>query len=109
MSGQEQQFRRAQRLNLELERQIQAGNDTQTTLNYERNLLRTLIDTVPANVYIKDAQSRFVDANLETVRHARCAKTPDDLIGKTDFDFFTADFAEQYFADEQAIIQTGQP
>ena len=64
--GQGNQFRRAQRLNLELESRIQAGNEIQTRLNYERNLLRTLIDTVPANVYIKDAQSCFVDANLET-------------------------------------------
>ncbi len=105
--GQGQQFRRAQRLNLELQWRIQAGNEFQTTLNYERNLLRTLIDTISANVYIKDAQSRFVDANLETARKLG-AQSPDDLIGKTDFDFFSADLAEHYFADEQAIIQTGQ-
>ena len=105
--GQEQQFRRAQRLNLELQWRIQAGNEIQTTLNYERNLLRTLIDTISANVYIKDAQSRFVDANLETARKLG-TKSPNDLIGKTDFDFFSADLAEQYVAVEQAILQTGQ-
>ena len=105
--GQEQQFRRAQRLNLELQWRIQVGNEIQTTLNYERNLLRTLIDTISANVYIKDAQSRFVDANLETARKLG-AKSPNDLIGKTDFDFFSADLAEQYVAVEQAILQTGQ-
>ena len=103
-----QQYRRAQRLNLELERQIRAGNGTQETLNYERNLLRTLIDTVPAYVYIKDTNSRFVDANLETALEMG-AKNPDELIGKTDFDFFSAELAEKYFADEQTIVKTGQP
>ena len=39
---------------------------SRAALQRERNLLRLLIDTVPANVYIKDAQSRFVEANLET-------------------------------------------
>ena len=106
--GQEQQFRRAQRLNLELESRIQAGNEIQTRLNYERNLLRTLIDTVPANVYIKDAQSRFVDANLETTLELG-AKSPNELIGKTDFDFFSPELAGKYFADEQTIVRTGQP
>ena len=77
-------------------------------LQQERNLLRTLIDAVPANVYIKDAQSRFVDANVETLRKFGMA-TRSDLIGKTDFDFFSPDFAAKYFADEQSVLQSGQP
>ena len=76
--GLEQQFRRAQRLNLELEWRMQAENEIQETLNYESNLLRTLIDTVPAYVYIKDTNSRFVDANLETALEMG-AKNPDEL------------------------------
>ena len=104
----EQQFRRAQRLNLELEQRIQEVNETQATLNRERNLLRTLIDAIPANVYIKDTQSRFVDANLETALQMGEA-TANDLIGKTDFDFFSAELAGKYCADEQAVVRSGLP
>jgi light-regulated signal transduction histidine kinase (bacteriophytochrome) len=37
------------------------------------------------------------------------ADTPDDLVGKTDFDFYLPEMAERYYADEQAIFQSGQP
>ncbi len=34
---------------------------------------------------------------------------PDDLIGKTDFDFFPREMAEKFFNDEQALIKSGEP
>ncbi|MGA2220379.1 MAG: hypothetical protein ABSH21_01135 [Verrucomicrobiia bacterium] len=34
---------------------------------------------------------------------------PAEAIGKTDFDFFTAEHAQQAYADEQEIIRTGRP
>ena len=106
--GLERQYRRTRMLNFELQRQIQAVNETKETLNRERNLLRLLIDAVPANVYIKDKDSRFVDANVETALQMG-ATTPNDLIGKTDFDFFSPEFAGKYFADEQALFRSGLP
>ena len=76
-------------------------------LRAERELLRTLIDNVPDLIYVKDAASRFVVANRAVTRLAG-GKTPEDLVGKTDFDFFPKDLATSYFSDEQAIIQSGQ-
>ena len=34
---------------------------------------------------------------------------PDEAIGKTDFDLFAADNAQQYRADEQKVMRTGRP
>ena len=104
----ERQFLQAQRFNRELEYRIHEVNQAQAALKDERNLLRTLIDTVRANVYIKDAQCRFVDANAETI-HKFGASTPNDLLGKTDFDFFAPELAAKYFADDQSVLQSGQP
>jgi len=73
------------------------------TLSDERTLLRNLIDIVPDLIYVKDAQSRFVMANHATAE-LMGAKSPADLIGKTDFDFFSKDLATAYFSDEQAIV-----
>jgi diguanylate cyclase (GGDEF)-like protein/PAS domain S-box-containing protein len=41
--------------------------------------------------------------------HLFNAKTADDIIGKTDFDFFTVDHAQPAFEAEQQIIATGLP
>jgi phosphoserine phosphatase RsbU/P len=74
----------------------------------DSSILRVLMDTLPDRIYFKDLQSRFVSYNEA---HARSlgAASPDECVGKTDFDFFTAEHARQAFADEQEIIRTGQP
>jgi two-component system NtrC family sensor kinase len=76
-------------------------------LAHERNVLRTMIDLIPAFIYAKDAQSRFTAANKLVAN--RMGVEPADLIGKTDFDFFPREHAEKFFADEQALIQSGVP
>ena len=86
----------------------QRHNALEADLSAERNMLRTLIDTIPANVYIKDTDSRFTDANAETAR-VFGHKTRHDLIGKTDFDFFPTELAAKYRADEQTVFQSGLP
>ncbi len=94
--------------NTALQAAILERKHVEEALKQERNLLRTLIDSVPADVYIKDRESRFVDANIETALRLG-GKTVNDLIGKTDFDFFPVDIASGDFAAEQALIRTGQP
>ena len=78
------------------------------SLAQERNLLRTLMDNLPDHVFIKDTQSRFVMANAATL-HTLGAGRLEDVLGKTDFDFLPRERAEQYFADEQQVIRTGEP
>ncbi len=77
-------------------------------LTEERNLLRTLIDNLPDSIYVKDTELRFVMIN-PAHRALLGVSAPDAAIGKTDFDFFPQEQAAGFFADEQAIIQTGQP
>ncbi len=76
-------------------------------LAHERNVLRTMIDLIPAFIYCKDAQSRFTACNKLVAN--RMGVTPDDLIGKTDFDFFPTEMAAKFFSDEQALLKSGKP
>ncbi|MHC4573021.1 MAG: ATP-binding protein [Planctomycetota bacterium] len=77
-------------------------------LAQDRNLLRTLIDNLPDFVYIKDTASRFIACNA-AVSNFMGAATPEELIGKTDFDYYPYEQASEYYADEEKVIQTGQP
>ena len=74
----------------------------------ERVLLRSFIDDLPDHIYVKDCQSRFIVANAAVLRVLGITRE-EEAIGKTDFDFFPAELAAQYYADEQQIIQSGQP
>lgn len=85
--------------------ELNARNDL---LKFERNQLRTIIDNIPDLIYIKDKESRILNANLRHVHHLKKNRL-DDVIGKTDFDFYENRYAEMYFSDEQMIFRTGRP
>lgn len=70
-------------------------------------LFDALLEQTQDQVYFKDRQSRFI--KVSDVMPAKFGlKTPDDLIGKTDFDFFTEEHAKQAFEDEQRLIRNNE-
>lgn len=70
--------------------------------------LLDLFDHLPGiYMYIKDSESRFVRAN-RVVCDVIGVTDPDEVIGKTDFDFFPPAIASQYVAEDQRVISTGQ-
>jgi diguanylate cyclase (GGDEF)-like protein/PAS domain S-box-containing protein len=68
---------------------------------------RFMVDALPDCLNFKDAEGRFVVANPATARLMN-ARTPDDLIGKTDFDFYPPALADTYRKDEEEVMQRGQ-
>jgi PAS domain S-box-containing protein len=75
----------------------------ETELATERTMLRTLVDLLPDLIYVKDRESRFLAANTACAR-AMGAGLPQDLIGKTDRDFYPAMRAEKYRAEELGVL-----
>jgi diguanylate cyclase (GGDEF)-like protein/PAS domain S-box-containing protein len=73
----------------------------------ERALFRAMIDQVPDYLFVKDRDSRFVIANRAVA--ADLGATPEDIIGKDDFDLHPEEHARQFHADEQQVIATGVP
>lgn len=70
-------------------------------------LLKNLMESMPDNIYFKDAQSRFIMVNK-----AFCEWTglvAEQVEGKSDFDLFASAHARQAYEDEQRIITTGEP
>ena len=89
-------------------RDISERKRAEAALEQDRNLLRALIDNLPDCIYVKDARCRFLAANLATARLMGVAD-PNDLLGKTDADFYPPEQAAEYSADEQELLRSGQP
>jgi sigma-B regulation protein RsbU (phosphoserine phosphatase) len=61
---------------------------------------------MPQNVFRKDLQGRFTFANQQYLKPYKCKL--EDILGKTDFDFFPRKLAEKYQKDDQRVMETGQ-
>lgn len=83
-------------------------HSAEESLRKEQQLVQILMSTIPSRIYFKDLKSRFIRVNEALAKHFGQA-SPDDLVGKTDFDFFTQEHAQAAYEDEQRIIQTGTP
>ncbi|MFZ5496054.1 MAG: PAS domain S-box protein [Verrucomicrobiota bacterium] len=81
---------------------------TEAALSRERALLRGLMEGIPDNIYCKDRESRFLVVSRALLRKFGL-KDESEVLGKTDFDFFTEEHARPAFEDEQRIMATGQP
>jgi PAS domain S-box-containing protein len=93
---------------LTLCRDITERRQAAEALNVEQNLMDALMDKVPVQIYFKDCESRFIRVNTAQAQYFHL-DDPAQVIGKTDFDFFTNEHAQQAYEDEQEIIRTGQP
>jgi PAS domain S-box-containing protein len=89
-------------------RDITGRKQMEAALTYERDLLRTLLDQSPDDIYFKDRQSCFIKSSKAMACRFGVA-SPDVMAGKTDFDFFSEEHARPAFEDEQEIIRTGVP
>lgn len=80
----------------------------QEALAYEKDLLHTLMENIPDMIFYKDKDGLFTRINSSLAR-AFAIESPNDALGKTDYDFFMKSYAEQSFQSEQKIIETGKP
>ena len=86
---------------------ITARKQAEQELADERNLLRTLIDSMPDVIFTKNLQGQYGISNPAHVRFAGAA-TESELVGKTGFDIFPAELAEVYQRDDIAVFTSGQ-
>ncbi|HOP04509.1 MAG TPA: PAS domain S-box protein [Tenuifilaceae bacterium] len=75
-------------------------------LQYEQFLMMNLMNNVPDQVYFKDKNSCFIRVNNNVATRFGFSD-PKDIIGKSDFDFFAHEHAENAYRLEQKIISTG--
>lgn len=75
---------------------------------FDKNLfIQNLLDTIPDMIYFTDIDSRFIMVNK--AHAATKGLLPEQVVGKSDLDFFPKRIAEKYMADNKEILRTGKP
>jgi PAS domain S-box-containing protein len=72
------------------------------------HLLRTLIDNLPLNVFIKDLESRKILVNQSELEWCE-AKNEKELLGKDDFAIYDRETAEASRKDDLAVMRNKKP
>jgi len=96
-------LRRQESIKTSLETAWREAQTTQTILRQNEDFLNTVIDNIPAMLFVKDA---------ENLRYARFNRTgaellgysPEELLGKTDFDFFPESEARFFREKDREVL-----
>lgn len=81
--------------------------EIQEKLEFEKSVLEGLLDNVPDAVYFKDKNNKLIRVNKFYAQGLRRKK--EELIGKTDFDFFPSEQARIMLEDDKYVLKTGKP
>jgi diguanylate cyclase (GGDEF)-like protein/PAS domain S-box-containing protein len=76
-------------------------------LDYERTQLRTLLETIPDLVWLKDAEGHYLTCNAQFERLFGARQA--DIVGKTDYDFLPAAQADEFRRRDAAAAAAPRP
>ena len=86
---------------------ITQRRQAEENLRNSEALYHSLVETLPQNILRKDLQGRFTFANQQFCKSL--GRSLEEIVGKTDFDFFPRDLAEKYQRDDRQMIESGRP
>ena len=78
---------------------------TEQAIRDERRRLRTLIDSMPDLVWVKDVQGNYLICNPMFERFVGIKEA--DLVGKSDYDLVSADQADFFRANDRMALSSG--
>ncbi len=87
---------------------VRRMEESSAELKRQKYILDTFMDSVPDRIYFKDIESRFTRVNKAMLQKAGFTSA-DQMIGKSDFDFFPLEQAQKKFQEEQEIISSEMP
>ena len=76
-------------------------------LRHSEAVYHSLVETIPQNIFRKDLDGRFTFANQNFCNEL--GRPLDQIVGRTDHDFFPKELADRYRGDDATVIATGGP
>jgi len=90
-----------------ISREITNRKRIEQTLEQERTLLATLIDTIPDLIFVKDTTGHYRRVNKALARRLGLSQT--EVSGTTDYDFYPTQLADQFAEDDACVLRTVEP
>ena len=78
----------------------------EAALQQSEKKYRTLLENLPQKIFYKNTESVYVSCNYNYARDLKI--TPEEIVGKTDYEFYPKELAEKYRADDRRIIKSGR-
>lgn len=94
-------------VNRALQDEIIERNQVATALRESQTLLQSILDNVPAAVYVRDVQNRYLLANKYML--TELGLKHDDIVGKHITEVFSPEVSQIIRADTQRILATCEP
>ncbi|HLD47896.1 MAG TPA: GAF domain-containing protein, partial [Desulfobaccales bacterium] len=82
--------------------------ETMQRLEHSKNMLQLIIESVPARVFWKDGDLRYLGCNTLFARDAGFSD-PQQLLGKNDFDMGWKEQADLYQTDDRQVMESCRP
>jgi PAS domain S-box-containing protein len=67
---------------------------------------RLIMENLPQRIYTKDKEFRYFGCNERYARNLE--RTPDEILGKQDPDFFPPEIAEKYQLEDKSVLEGGE-
>jgi len=88
-------------------RDITERKRAEEALQRQREELQIILDSVPALIFYKDKENRFIRVNR--ICAERLGRPKEKLEGKSCFEIFPPDQAEDYWRDDKEVMASGHP
>jgi PAS domain S-box-containing protein len=81
-------------------------NERTRTLRESETRYKLLVENLPEKIFAKDRNSAFISVNESFANDLKIQK--EEIVGMTDYDFFSKDLADHYRADDKRVMESGQ-
>jgi PAS domain S-box-containing protein len=85
---------------------VTAQHDAEEVIKRKTALLNVIFENLPDHIYYMDRESRILGTNPACCRHH--GKTAEEMIGKTDLDFYPDELGKRLFDEEQQMMAEGK-
>jgi len=67
---------------------------------------RTLVENIPQKIFFKDKNLAYISCNDNYARDLKIK--PEEIVGKTDFEFYPKELAKKYRTDDKKVMKSGK-